>query len=35
MEELRNAHKILVGEPGEKRPLGGLENGCKDNIKLV
>jgi hypothetical protein len=34
MEELRNAYKILVGEPGKKRALEGLKNGCKDSIKL-
>jgi hypothetical protein len=29
-----NAHKIVVGKPKGKRPLGRLRCRCKDNIKM-
>jgi hypothetical protein len=30
----RNAHRILVGKPEGKRPLGRLRLRCMDNIKM-
>jgi hypothetical protein len=30
----RNAHKILVGKPERKRPLGRPRRGWEDNIKM-
>jgi hypothetical protein len=30
----KNACKILVGKPEEKRPLGRHRHRCEDNIKL-
>jgi hypothetical protein len=32
--EMRNAHKILVGRPKVKRPLGRPRRIWKDNIKM-
>jgi hypothetical protein len=32
--EKRNAYKILVGIPEEKRPLGRPRRGLVDNIKM-
>jgi hypothetical protein len=32
--EKRNACRILVGKPKEKRPLGRPRHGWKDNIKM-
>jgi hypothetical protein len=32
--EKRNAHRILVGKPEEKRPLGRLRRRWEDNIKM-
>jgi hypothetical protein len=34
MEKMRNAYKILVGEPEGKRPLGRPRRRWKDNIVL-
>jgi hypothetical protein len=34
MTEMRNAHKILVGNPEGKRPLGRPESRWEDNIKI-
>ena len=34
MEEGRGVHKVLVGEPGRKRPLGSPRRRWKDNIKM-
>jgi hypothetical protein len=33
-EEERNAHKILVGKPEGKRPLGKSSRRWEDNIKM-
>jgi hypothetical protein len=33
-EEVINAYKILVGKPGEQRPLGIRRHQWKDNIKM-
>jgi hypothetical protein len=32
--EKRNAYRILVGKPEEKRPLGIPRRRCVDNIKI-
>jgi hypothetical protein len=34
MEEKRNAHRILVGKPERKRPLGRPRSRWVDNIKI-
>jgi hypothetical protein len=34
MGKKRNAYRILVPKPGEKRPIGRLECWWKNNIKL-
>jgi hypothetical protein len=34
MGELRNGYNILVGQPGEKRPLGRPKHRKEDNIKM-
>jgi hypothetical protein len=34
MEEGRDVHRVLVGKPDGKRPLGRLRRKCKDNIKM-
>ena len=34
MEEGRGVHKVLVGKPEGKRPLGRPRCRCEDNIKL-
>jgi hypothetical protein len=34
MEEKRNLHRILVGKPEEKRPLGRSRRTWVDNIKM-
>ena len=34
MEEGRGVHKVLVGKPEGKRPLGRLRHRWKDNIKM-
>jgi hypothetical protein len=34
MGEKRNANRILVGNPKEKRPLGRSKHGWMDNIKM-
>jgi hypothetical protein len=34
MGEKRNAYRILVGKPEEKRPLGRLERRWEDNTKI-
>jgi hypothetical protein len=34
MWEIRNAYKILVGKPDEKRPLGRSRNRLEDNITV-
>jgi hypothetical protein len=34
MGEKRNAYRILVGKPEEKRPLGGPRRRWEDNIKM-
>jgi hypothetical protein len=34
MEEKRNVHKLLVGEPEGKRPLGRPRRRWMDNIKM-
>jgi hypothetical protein len=34
-EEKRNAHRILVGKPEEKRPLGRPRRRWVDNIKWI
>jgi hypothetical protein len=34
MREKRNAYRILVGKPEEKRPLGRPRRGWVDNIKM-
>jgi hypothetical protein len=34
MEGMRNAYKILVGKPKEKRPLGRPRYRCEDNIRM-
>jgi hypothetical protein len=31
----RNAYKVLVGKPEEKRPLGGPRHRSENNIKMV
>jgi hypothetical protein len=33
VREKRNAYRILVGKPEEKRPLGRPKRRCEDNIK--
>jgi hypothetical protein len=35
MEEGRGVHKVLVGKPEEKRPLGRPRRRLEDNIKMV
>jgi hypothetical protein len=35
MREKRNAYRILVGKPEEKRPLGRPRRRWVDNIKMV
>jgi hypothetical protein len=32
--EMRNAYKILVGKPGEKKPFGISRHRWEDNIKM-
>jgi hypothetical protein len=34
MGEKRNAYRILVGNPDEKRPLGRHKHRWEDNIKI-
>jgi hypothetical protein len=34
MGEMRNAYKILVGKPEEKRPFGRPRRRCEDNIRM-
>ena len=34
MEEERGVHKVLVGKPEGKRPLGRPRRRCEDNIKM-
>ena len=34
MEERRGVHKVLVGKPEGKRPLGRLRRRWEDNIKM-
>ena len=34
MEEGRGVHKVLVGKPEEKRPLGRPRSRWEDNIKM-
>ena len=34
MEEDRGVHKVLVGKPEGKRPLGRLRRRWEDNIKM-
>ena len=34
MEEVRGVHKILVGKPERKRPLGRPRRRWEDNIKM-
>jgi hypothetical protein len=34
MGETRNAYRILVGKPEEKRPLGRPRRKCVGNIKM-
>jgi hypothetical protein len=34
MGEKRNACRLLVGKPREKRPLGRLRRRCVDNIRV-
>ena len=34
MEEGRGVHKVLVGKPEGKRPLGRLRRGWEDNIEM-
>jgi hypothetical protein len=34
MEEMRNIHKILVGKPEEKRPLGRPRHRWEDSIRM-
>jgi hypothetical protein len=34
MDEMRNAYKILVGNPEGKRPLRRPRRGWEDNIKM-
>ena len=35
MKEGRGVHKVLVGKPEGKRPLGRPRRGWEDNIKMV
>jgi hypothetical protein len=34
MGDMRNAYKIIVGKPEEKKPLRRLGRGLVDNIKI-
>jgi hypothetical protein len=34
MGEMRNEHKILIGKPEEKRPLGRSRRRWEDNIRM-
>ena len=34
MEEGRGVHKVMVGKPEGKRPLGRPRRRCEDNIKM-
>ena len=34
MEERRGVHKVLVGKPEGKKPLGRPRRRCEDNIKM-
>ena len=34
MEEGRGVHKVLVGKPEGKKPLGRPRRRCEDNIKM-
>jgi hypothetical protein len=34
MGEERGVHRVLVGKPEGKRPLGRLRRRCEDNIKM-
>ena len=34
MGEGRDVYRVLVGKPGEKRPLGRLRRRWEDNIKM-
>ena len=34
MEQYRNAHRVLVGKPESKRPLGMPRRRWEDNIKM-
>jgi len=33
-QNIRNAHKVVVGKPGQKRPLGRSGRRCEDNIRM-
>jgi len=35
MGEMRNAYKILIGQPEEKSPLGRPRRRCEDNIRIA
>jgi hypothetical protein len=32
--EIKNAYKLLIGKPDEKKPLGRCRHTCEDNIKI-
>jgi hypothetical protein len=34
MGDMRNTHKIMVGKPERKRPLGRPRRRCENNIKI-
>ena len=34
MGEGRGVHRVLVGKPERKRPMGRLRRRCEDNIKM-
>jgi hypothetical protein len=35
MREMRNAYKILIGKPENKRPLGRIRRRWEDDIKWI